>query len=88
MGHPSGAPLSTDTLHRSRPHCRSSVASVDTLVKGFLQGSSTERGASWRSLTIDSAMQDEAISSAAARHVYIWLRAGSEDPAGAPAVET
>lgn len=28
-------------------------------------------------------MQDEAISSAAARHVYIWLRAGSEDPTGA-----
>lgn len=63
-GHPTGAPQSTDTLRRSRPHCRSSVASVDTLVKGFLRGSSTERSTSWRSLTKDSAMQDEAISSA------------------------
>lgn len=88
VGHPSGAPQSPDTLHRSRPHCCSSVASVHTLVKGFLQGFSTERSTSRRSLTKDSAMQDEAISSAAARHVYIWLRAGWEDPAGASAVET
>lgn len=83
-GHPRGAPQSTHTLHRSRPHCCTSVTSVDTLVKGFLQGASKERSTSWRSLTKDSAMQDEAISSAAARHVYIWLRAGWEDPAGAP----
>lgn len=105
-GHPGGAPQPPDTLHKSRPHCCSGVASVGlsalhanealaTATKGpkhvrySCQGLSSgflhrpgERSTSRRSLTKDSAMQDEAIRSAAARHVYIWLRAGSEDPAG------